>query len=104
MSYDDGDDTRRMFFFCREIPKKRKEVTCQSNGYPGMTEFAEDDVTTTFIQHDSKGTNLEKLDKNTLPQIVYGNYKHGQTSLQVKLYNFLERPTGWKCFIYHFTV
>ncbi|KAK0040768.1 potassium voltage-gated channel subfamily KQT member 1 [Biomphalaria pfeifferi] len=26
------------------------------------------------------------------------------TSLQVKVYNFLERPTGWKCFIYHFTV
>lgn len=26
------------------------------------------------------------------------------SSLQVKVYNFLERPTGWKCFIYHFTV
>lgn len=25
-------------------------------------------------------------------------------SLQNKVYNFLERPTGWKCFIYHFTV
>ncbi|XP_046363822.1 potassium voltage-gated channel subfamily KQT member 1-like [Haliotis rufescens] len=25
-------------------------------------------------------------------------------SLQAKVYNFLERPTGWKCFIYHFTV
>ena len=23
---------------------------------------------------------------------------------QSKIYNFLERPTGWKCFIYHFTV
>ena len=27
-----------------------------------------------------------------------------KTSLQGKVYNFLERPTGWKCFIYHFTV
>lgn len=27
-----------------------------------------------------------------------------KTSVQVKVYNFLERPTGWKCFIYHFTV
>ncbi|XP_035829517.1 N66 matrix protein-like [Aplysia californica] len=26
------------------------------------------------------------------------------STLQVKVYNFLERPTGWKCFIYHFTV
>ena len=30
--------------------------------------------------------------------------KPANTSLQVKVYNFLERPTGWKCFIYHFTV
>lgn len=25
-------------------------------------------------------------------------------TVQAKIYNFLERPTGWKCFIYHFTV
>jgi hypothetical protein len=25
-------------------------------------------------------------------------------TVQGKVYNFLERPTGWKCFIYHFTV
>ena len=25
-------------------------------------------------------------------------------TLQSKVYNFLERPTGWKCFIYHFSV
>jgi len=24
--------------------------------------------------------------------------------VQGKIYNFLERPTGWKCFVYHFTV
>jgi hypothetical protein len=27
-----------------------------------------------------------------------------KSNLQIKVYNFLERPTGWKCFIYHFTV
>lgn len=27
-----------------------------------------------------------------------------QMTLQGKVYNFLERPTGWKCFMYHFTV
>ena len=26
------------------------------------------------------------------------------SGLQSRIYNFLERPTGWKCFIYHFTV
>ncbi|GAA6107874.1 potassium voltage-gated channel subfamily KQT member 1.1 isoform X1 [Tachysurus ichikawai] len=24
--------------------------------------------------------------------------------LQGQVYNFLERPSGWKCFVYHFTV
>uniref|UniRef100_A0A4W3HLN3 Potassium voltage-gated channel subfamily KQT member 1 n=1 Tax=Callorhinchus milii TaxID=7868 RepID=A0A4W3HLN3_CALMI len=27
-----------------------------------------------------------------------------KTNIQGRTYNFLERPTGWKCFIYHFTV
>lgn len=27
-----------------------------------------------------------------------------RSTLQAKVYNFLERPTGWLCFIYHFTV
>ena len=27
-----------------------------------------------------------------------------KATVQGKVYNFLERPTGWKCFIYHFTV
>ncbi|CAG0884983.1 unnamed protein product [Darwinula stevensoni] len=30
--------------------------------------------------------------------------KRNKTSIQTSVYNFLERPTGWKCFIYHFTV
>jgi hypothetical protein len=29
---------------------------------------------------------------------------HLMTTVQGQVYNFLERPTGWKCFIYHFTV
>ena len=27
-----------------------------------------------------------------------------KTTIQGRVYNFLERPTGWKCFIYHCTV
>lgn len=27
-----------------------------------------------------------------------------RTHIQGRVYNFLERPTGWKCFVYHFTV
>ncbi|XP_064373381.1 potassium voltage-gated channel subfamily KQT member 1-like [Dromaius novaehollandiae] len=33
----------------------------------------------------------------------YGRYL-AKTSMQGDVYNFLERPSGWKCFIYHFTV
>jgi len=25
-------------------------------------------------------------------------------NFQTQVYNFLERPTGWKCFLYHFSV
>ena len=42
---------------------------------------------------------------NNVPQIIYGNYqRQSHISFKVKIYNFLERPTGWKCFAYHFTV
>ena len=27
-----------------------------------------------------------------------------KATIQSRVYNFLERPTGWKCFVYHFTV
>jgi hypothetical protein len=30
--------------------------------------------------------------------------RSGKTTFQGDVYNFLERPTGWKCFIYHFSV
>ncbi|XP_067208323.1 potassium voltage-gated channel subfamily KQT member 1-like [Linepithema humile] len=28
----------------------------------------------------------------------------GKATFQGQVYNFLERPTGWKCFLYHFSV
>jgi len=36
--------------------------------------------------------------KSTLPTTT------SKVSRQARVYNFLERPTGWKCFVYHFTV
>ena len=53
--------------------------------------------------------------KATLPQIIAStfqsenkkNYKinsQAKSLLKAKVYNFLERPSGWLCFIYHFTV
>ena len=42
-----------------------------------------------------------------MDRLLDDHYRHKnpkRITLQVKVYNFLERPTGWKCFIYHFTV
>ncbi|XP_076445798.1 potassium voltage-gated channel subfamily KQT member 1-like [Babylonia areolata] len=42
-----------------------------------------------------------------MDRLLDEQYRHKnpkRVTLQVKVYNFLERPTGWKCFIYHFTV
>ncbi|XP_070537436.1 potassium voltage-gated channel subfamily KQT member 1-like isoform X2 [Ptychodera flava] len=52
-------------------------------------------VTTTFTDRDFQSKYAYHL-APTKP--------HVRTSCQGKVYNFLERPTGWKCFIYHFTV
>lgn len=30
--------------------------------------------------------------------------KSNKFNIQGKIYNFLERPAGWKCFVYHFSV
>lgn len=31
-------------------------------------------------------------------------HRQAGTTLQGQVYNFLERPTGWKCLVYHSTV
>ena len=65
-----------------------------------MHEFSEEkeaDETSLMQDTGNKAPNV--------PHLIYGNYRrHGPISIQVKTYNFLERPTGWKCFAYHFTV
>ncbi|XP_022245149.1 potassium voltage-gated channel subfamily KQT member 1-like isoform X2 [Limulus polyphemus] len=49
-------------------------------------------------------TNLS-FDKNLWGKFNFcGGKKHAKVTFQGKVYNFLERPTGWKCFVYHFTV
>uniref|UniRef100_A0A915J3C3 Potassium voltage-gated channel subfamily KQT member 1 n=1 Tax=Romanomermis culicivorax TaxID=13658 RepID=A0A915J3C3_ROMCU len=30
--------------------------------------------------------------------------RQNKMTRQGRIYNFLERPTGWKCFVYHFSV
>ncbi|XP_073400334.1 potassium voltage-gated channel subfamily KQT member 1-like isoform X2 [Dendrobates tinctorius] len=46
----------------------------------------------------AKDTNAESS-----PRCFYRHYLT-RTSMQGDIYNFLERPSGWRCFIYHFSV
>lgn len=53
------------------------------------------------VEHRQTGNAAERLLDTSFRMRLK---KQMNTSVQVKVYNFLERPTGWKCFIYHFTV
>lgn len=70
--------------------------------------FGGDDPTTTAANADRHGScNSEKMaeeEKLLEHRLLVRLKKPISASVQVKVYNFLERPTGWKCFIYHFTV
>lgn len=49
--------------------------------------------------------NRSALKMESLYEDRYSTKKpHTKATIQGRIYNFLERPTGWKCFIYHFTV
>jgi hypothetical protein len=39
-----------------------------------------------------------------MPYLPKNNTRSFHSNLQISLYNFLERPAGVKCFIYHFSV
>jgi hypothetical protein len=39
-----------------------------------------------------------------MPYLSKNNTRSVHSNFQISLYNFLERPAGFKCFIYHFSV
>lgn len=100
---------RRAFLLKDGIRKTNKKVFDKGIGTnPGngcavqVVDFNDDENVFTPSPQETKGadTGLKNV-----PHIIYGNYhRHAQIPIQVKIYNFLERPTGWKCFAYHFTV
>lgn len=49
-----------------------------------------------------QGSLLEKMFDNRFKTMR--ERKAAKPTLKSKVYNFLERPTGWKCFLYHFSV
>lgn len=110
MSHNEDTSALRAFIPKDNIRRNNKRVidrgiganTAASNGCAiQMSDFPEgEDGTGDTTNQEGKDNNV-----NNVPHLIYGNYhRHGNMSIKVKIYNFLERPTGWKCFAYHFTV
>lgn len=79
------------------------------NGFPGMLNHSlevEPLPPSYQASVDSRGlsASTDRTYNAMLQSKVISCRMHGKTSIQARIYNFLERPTGWKCFIYHFTV
>ncbi|XP_064109827.1 LOW QUALITY PROTEIN: potassium voltage-gated channel subfamily KQT member 1-like [Macrobrachium nipponense] len=53
-----------------------------------------------------RGLVASVMDARTIweTRYVLKERKTVKTTFQGRVYNFLERPTGWKCFLYHFSV
>jgi hypothetical protein len=55
-----------------------------------------------LLREQSDNIKLIEKKKKVLPSLRLPTVM--KSNRQAQVYNFLERPTGWKCFIYHFTV
>ncbi|XP_039210492.1 potassium voltage-gated channel subfamily KQT member 1-like [Crotalus tigris] len=75
-------------------------VTNGSKILPGP---GEDNSADSAFQIHSESRGRNEAQQAYTPKRFYGR-RLAKTSMQGNVYNFLERPTGWKCFIYHFTV
>ncbi|XP_058046492.1 potassium voltage-gated channel subfamily KQT member 1-like [Ahaetulla prasina] len=74
-----------------------------TNGSKVLPDAEEDNSLDSASQINSKSIGRHEVQQAYAPKCFYGP-RLTKTSMQGDVYNFLERPTGWKCFIYHFTV
>nr|KAG5706800.1 hypothetical protein BaRGS_004135 [Batillaria attramentaria] len=101
----------------RSFLKRHKFKSMSGNGYPNiLPEHLEVDGSSTgstfAASVDSRHLGLSPHADKTYTDMLHNRLTnnssasriHSKNSLQSRIYNFLERPTGWKCFIYHFTV
>lgn len=50
-----------------------------------------------FVSHPRMSVRMSVYSTGARPALT-------RAYIQGRVYNFLERPSGWKCFVYHFTV
>ncbi|XP_032077762.1 potassium voltage-gated channel subfamily KQT member 1-like [Thamnophis elegans] len=74
-----------------------------TNGSKALPNAEEDNCPDSAFQINSESIGRKDIQQAYTPKCFYGP-RLTKTSMQGDVYNFLERPTGWKCFIYHFTV
>ncbi|XP_059165421.1 potassium voltage-gated channel subfamily KQT member 1-like [Physella acuta] len=94
------------------IKRLLKRSKSTKNGYPGMfshsleVEYSPSSSCTYPPSIEARGLNatVDRTYNKMLESKIVSSRLHAKTSVQGRIYNFLERPTGWKCFIYHFTV
>ncbi|XP_074792262.1 potassium voltage-gated channel subfamily KQT member 1-like [Natator depressus] len=76
--------------------------TMVNNG-SGIPPNSEEDTKDSAFQLSNQPMTGSEIRRTYTTKCFYGPYLT-KTSTQGDVYNFLERPSGWKCFIYHFTV
>uniref|UniRef100_A0A8C3F029 Potassium voltage-gated channel subfamily KQT member 1 n=1 Tax=Chrysemys picta bellii TaxID=8478 RepID=A0A8C3F029_CHRPI len=73
------------------------------NNGSGIPPNSEQDTKDSAFQLSNQPMTGSEIRRTYTTKCFYGPYLT-KTSMQGDVYNFLERPSGWKCFIYHFTV
>ncbi|TFK05610.1 1,4-alpha-glucan-branching enzyme [Platysternon megacephalum] len=73
------------------------------NNGSGIPPNSEEDTKDSAFELSNQPMTGSEIRRTYTTKCFYGPYLT-KTSMQGDVYNFLERPSGWKCFIYHFTV
>ncbi|XP_075458404.1 potassium voltage-gated channel subfamily KQT member 1-like isoform X2 [Ascaphus truei] len=73
------------------------------NNGSGTTCYSPPSAQDLTLQVSSQAGGARDTHREHSPKCFYRHYLT-RTSMQGDVYNFLERPSGWRCFLYHFSV
>ena len=88
------------------VPENARKTLTYENS---ATDIDTSDIrdTSTMLKDGAVKNIAKPLENHLVKDTVFDSFvlaKAKMPSIQSRVYNFLERPTGWKCFVYHFTV
>ena len=82
--------------------EKNRKLSTDSKINPESISNNNSNLSTTSSRKSAMTFQIPQFKKPNPPKLP--SQSGNKSNLQAKVYNFLERPTGWLCFIYHFTV